>query len=118
MSIRLCIGAMLLGSALQAAELRDPMQPPQATVRARQARAAGPVLSAVMISGPRRGAIINGEFVRSGGSVGGCTVVAVLDDGVRCQHAGRLLELHLPKSTTTFKKPATALARTASGVSP
>jgi hypothetical protein len=118
MSIRFCIGAVLLGSALQAAELRDPMQPPQAAVHGQPLRAAGPLLSAVLISGTRRGAIINGEFVRSGGSVGGCTVIAVLDDGVRCQHAGRVLELHLPKSSPTFKKPATVPARTASGVSP
>jgi hypothetical protein len=106
----------LLAALAAAGEPRDPTRPPHAASRARAEPA--PVLSAVLSSGPRRGAVFNGEFVRSGGSVDGYTIEAVLADGVRYRHAGRTGELHLPQTLTMIKKPATEPARATSGANP
>ena len=99
-----------------AGELRDPTRPPLAFVAGRHE--AAPVLSAVMSTGRWRGAIFNGEFVRSGGSVDGYTIEAVLVDGVRYRHAGRTTELHLPQALNMIKKPASLPARATSGANP
>jgi hypothetical protein len=114
----LCCALMLvsLGSLAVAGELRDPTRPPFALAAGR--REAAPVLSAVMSSGPWRGAIFNGEFVRSGGSIDGYTIEAVLVDGVRYRHAGRTTELHLPQTLNMIKKPATSPVRPMSGATP
>jgi hypothetical protein len=109
--------ALLLAPPAMAGELRDPTQPP-ARVGAATPHEPAPILTAVLKSGYKRGAIFNGQFVRSGGSVGSYTIIAVLDDGVRYQHAGRVLELRLPQAATTFKKPATDPARSVAGVEP
>jgi hypothetical protein len=109
--------ALLLAPPAMAADLRDPTQPP-ATVSTATRREPAPILSAVLKSGYKRGAIFNGQFVRSGGSVGNYTIIAVLDDGVRYRYAGRELELRLPPPASTFKKPATGPARGPAGVEP
>ena len=100
----LCCAALLTAPAA-AGEPRDPTRPPHAAAGMR--REPAPVLSAVLSSGPWRGAIFNGEFVRSGGSVDGYTIELVLADGVRYSHAGRTEELRLPQTLTMIKKPAT-----------
>lgn len=111
-----CLGAL---APLAAAEkLRDPTRPPQAMATAGVRREPAPVLSAVLTSGGRRGAIFNGEFVRSGGSVGPYLIEAVLEDGVRYRYAGHSQELHLPHALTMIKKPTAYPARAASGVNP
>lgn len=111
-----CIGAL---APLAAAEqLRDPTRPPQAVAAAGARRELAPVLSAVLASGGKRGAILNGEFVRSGGSVGPYLVEEVLEDGVRYRYAGRSQELHLPHALTMIKKPTAYPAPAASGVNP
>jgi hypothetical protein len=116
-----CCAALLAALAWLAApagagELRDPTRPPLAFAAGR--RESAPVLSAVMSTGRWRGAIFNGEFVRSGGSVDGYTIEAVLVDGVRYRHAGRTTELHLPQTLNMIKKPATGPARATSGANP
>jgi len=113
-AVLLCGAALLCGTALRATpaaagELRDPTRPPLALAGARHESV--PVLSAVITSGPVRGAIVNGEFVRAGASVDGYTIEEVLADGVRYSHAGHTGELHLPQTLTLIKKPATGPAR-------
>jgi hypothetical protein len=108
--------AVLLAPLAPAGASRDPTRPPFAPVAAR--REPPPVLSAVLSSGSRRGAILNGRFVRSGGSVDGYSIEAVLADGVRYRHAGRTGELRLPQTLTMIKKPASGPARATSGANP
>lgn len=108
--------AVLLAPLAAAGELRDPTRPPFTMAAGR--REPAPVLSAVMSSGGWRGAIFNGEFVRSGGSIDGYTIEAVLADGVRYRHAGRTTELHLAQNLNMIKKPATGPARATNGAEP
>ncbi len=110
-----CCASMLASMAV-AGEMRDPTRPPSAAAAGR--REPAPVLSAVMSSGGWRGAIFNGEFVRSGGSIDGYTIEAVLLDCVRYRHAGRTTELHLPPTLNMIKKPATGPVRPMSGATP
>jgi len=111
-------GALLWAPLLSANETRDPTRPPKASHAPLRQRDAAPVLSAIFVSGGMRAAIFNGQFVRSGGSVGGYLIETVLDDGVRYRHAGLVQELHLPAGLPNIKKPAADLARTSSGVEP
>ncbi len=76
------------------------------------------MLSAVLSSGFKRGAIINGEFVRSGGSIGPYLIEEVFEDGVRYRYAGHSHELHLPRVLTMIKKPTAYPAQAPSGVNP
>ncbi len=110
-----CLGA--LAPLAAAGKLRDPTRPPQA-VAAGAPRDPAPVLSAVLTSGGKRGAIFNGEFVRSGDSVGPYLIEEVLEDGVRYRYAGRAQELRLPHALAMIKKPTVYPARAVSGVNP
>jgi hypothetical protein len=97
-----------LTPALPAAadEARDPMRPPRPAPSA-AAAAAPPVLTAIIGTAGDRIAIVNGELVRSGGSVGGCFIEQVFEDGVRYRRAGVTHDLYLPHMAA-FKKPSTA----------
>jgi hypothetical protein len=110
--------ALVAAAPASADGLRDPTRPPQATQGAARPHEAAPVLSAIFVSAGLRSAIFNGQFVRSGGSVGSYAIEAVLEDGVRYRHAGRVQELHLPQTLSSIKKPATDVARISSGVHP
>ena len=111
-----CMSA--LTPPVSADNLRDPTRPPQAMTGSGARRQSVPVLSAVLSTGFKRGAILNGEFVRSGGSVGPYLIEAVFEDGVRYRYAGHSQELHLPHALTMIKKPTAYPAREASGVNP
>ena len=111
-----CLGALAPLAAAQ--KLRDPTRPPQAVAATGARRERAPVLSAVLTSGGSRGAIFNGEFVRSGTRVGPYLIEEVLEDGVRYQFEGHSQELHLPPALTMIKKPTVYPARAASGVNP
>jgi len=98
--------AALSGGAARANPLPDPMRPPLLA----HARAAAPeplpVLSGIVTVDGRRSAIVDGRLVHAGSPVGGCTVEAVLIDGVRLRTPHGPRELHLPTPTTLVKKPA------------
>jgi len=111
----LWIGVLTLGTA-NAEGLRDPTRPPLLEHHAAAPQALAPTLSAVLNFNGERSAIFNGHLVRSGSAVGGYTILAVLDDGVRYRHAGQSQELHMPHPTSSLKKPAVDVLRASSGV--
>lgn len=112
----LWIGVLTLAWTANAEELRDPMRPPAPQRAGAAPRESAPILSAVMNFSGERSAIFNGHLVRSGSTVGGYTIVAVLEDGVRYRHAGSSQELHMAHPISPFKKPAAAVLRASSGV--
>ena len=113
-----CIGVLAPPATATAEQLRDPTRPPRAMAAGGARREPAPVLSAVLSSGGKRGAIFNGEFVRNGSTVGPYLIEEVLEDGVRYRYAGHSQELHLPPVLNMIKKPTAYPARAASGVNP
>ena len=116
----LWIGVLSLAWSANADELRDPMRPPTSQHHAaaphETALEMAPTLSAVLNFNGERSAIFNGHLVRSGSSVGGYTIEAVLEDGVRYRHAGLLRELHMTHPPSSLKTPAVDVLRASSGV--
>ena len=113
-------GALGLAWTANADELRDPTRPPTLQRRAaapHETAEIAPTLSAVMNFNGERSAIFNGHLVRSGSSVvGGYTIEAVLEDGVRYLHAGLHRELHITHPASPLKTPAVDVLRASSGV--
>lgn len=110
-----CICALALPAL--AGEMRDPTRPPLRS-SAGAHREPTPVLSAVYSGGNRGGAIVNGEYVRAGGTIGPFRIDAVLADGVRYRYEGHLQELHLPRTLDMIKKPTVYPGPATSGVKP
>ncbi|HVY07057.1 MAG TPA: MSHA biogenesis protein MshK [Burkholderiales bacterium] len=77
------VAAVGIASSAQAQALRDPTRPPASSARAAgKVEPSGWTLQSVLISPERRYAIINGEVVAIGGSVGGAVLVAVAPERV------------------------------------
>jgi hypothetical protein len=112
----LWIGVLTLTWTANADGLRDPTRPPLSERHAAVFHESAPTLSAVLNFNGERSAIFNGHLVHSGSAVGGYTILAVLEDGVRYRHAGQSLELHMPHPTSSIKKPAVDVLRASSGV--
>jgi hypothetical protein len=113
----LWIGVLTLTGTANAEELHDPTRPPLAERHVAAAlQESAPTLSAVLNFNGARSAIFNGHLVHSGSAVGGYTILAVLEDGVRYRHAGQSQELHMPHPTSSIKKPAVDVLRASSGV--
>jgi hypothetical protein len=110
-----CICA--LATPALAGGMRDPTRPPQRASDGARAEPT-PVLSAVYSGGSRRGAIVNGEYVRAGSTVGPFLIEEVLADGVRYRYEGHAQELHLPRSLDMIKKPTVYRGPATSGVNP
>ena len=110
----LVLGYVVLDTG-SAAELRDPMRPPQRAVAQRGVTVGAPVVSAVFIGATHRAAIVNGRLVHEGDRIGAYTIVTLLDDGIRYQSRGVLSEQHLLAADLHFKKPATSAVRLANG---
>lgn len=108
----LVLAGTVLGSG--AAEMRDPMRPPQRAVARSGAVAGLPVVSAVFIGARHRAAIVNGRLVHVGDRLGAYTIVALLDDGIRYQNGGVVREQRLVASDLHVKKPA-SVARLVNG---
>ena len=113
----ICCCICALAAPAPAGDLRDPTRPPLLS-SAGAVREPVPALSAVISSDTQRGAIVNGEFVRSGTRVGPFLIEEVLADGVRYRYAGRSQELHLPHAVSTIRKPTAYPAPAPSGVKP
>jgi hypothetical protein len=96
--------------------MRDPMRPPLSETRKVSSQEAPPVLTAVLNFNGERKAIVNGQLVRAGSSLGAYTIEAVLEDGVRYRHAGVTQVLRMAHTVPTLKQPAAAVARAPSGV--
>jgi len=113
----LWIGVLTLTWTANADGLRDPTRPPLVERHAAAApQESAPILSAVLNFNGERSAIFNGHLVHSGSAVGGYTILAILEDGVRYRHAGQSQELHMPHPTSSLKKPAVDVLRASSGV--
>ena len=112
----LWIGVLTLTWTANAEGLHDPMRPPLAEHHSAVSHESVPTLSAVLNFNGERSAIFNGHLVHSGSAVGGYTILAVLEDGVRYRHAGQSQELHMPHPTSSIKKPAVDVLRASSGV--
>jgi hypothetical protein len=112
----LWIGVLALTWTANAEGLRDPTRPPLGEHHAAVFHESAPTLSAVLNFNGERSAIFNGHLVYSGSEIGGYTIIAVLEDGVRYRHAGQSQELHMPHPTSSIKKPAVDVLRASSGV--
>jgi hypothetical protein len=112
----LWIGVLTLAWSANAEDLHDPTRPPFAERHAAAPHESAPTLSAVLNFNGERSAIFNGHLVRKGSAVGGYTIDAVLQDGVRYRHAGLRQELHMSHPASSFKKPAVDVLRASSGV--
>ena len=106
-----------------AAELRDPMRPPQTSSRHRShgiARPAIPELSAVITRNDggtvTRKAILDGRWVRPGAQVAGGIVQSISSDGVRWVRRGKVHELRLTNASPSFKKVTADPPRAGNGV--
>lgn len=67
-------------------------------------------LSAVIVAGQRRVAVINGRSVALGASIAGARLLAVEADGVTMEHENRRIRLKLPPA-----EGKTVMAKTPSG---
>jgi hypothetical protein len=112
----LLIGVLTLAWTANADGVRDPTRPPLPERHAAAPHEPAPTLSAVLNFNGERSAIFNGHLVRRGSAVGGYTIDAVLEDGVRYRHAGLSQELHMSHPVSSFKKPAVDALRASSGV--
>jgi hypothetical protein len=112
----LWIGVLTLTWTANAEDLHDPTRPPLLEHHAAAPLESAPTLSAVLNFNGERSAIFNGHLVHGGSVVGGYTILAVLEDGVRYRHAGQSQELHMPHPTSSIKKPAVDVLRASSGV--
>lgn len=98
--------------------LSDPMRPPQTTVAAAPAAgaaeggAASSQLQAILISGGRKLAVIDGATVALGGRVGDATVVRITETEVRLRRGDQveLLKLHPAVEKTPIRKKPVAQA--------
>jgi len=113
--IACCIGA--LATPALAGGMRDPTRPPLRASTGVQAEPT-PVLSAVYSASSRRGAIVNGEYVHAGSTVGPFQIEEVLADGVRYRYEGHSQELHLPRTLDMIRKPTVYRGTATSGVNP
>ena len=92
--------AAALPALAQTAGLTDPTRPPNASTiaassGASDAAAAGPRLQSVLLSPDRKLAIIDGETVALGGSVGGATLVQISETGVTLKRGAQVTRLEL-----------------------
>lgn len=88
---------LVAASAAHGQALRDPTRPPGPGARTATGKAeqSGYNLQSVLISPERRYAIINGEIVPIGGSVGGAELVAVAPERVTLRTRDGLREVPL-----------------------
>jgi MSHA biogenesis protein MshK len=109
-----------IACAAQAQALSDPMRPPQAPVARKSEAPAAPgataaegsagasQLQAILISGGRKLAVIDGVTVALGGRVGDATVVRITETEVRLRRGEQVerLKLHpAVEKTPVRKKP-------------
>jgi hypothetical protein len=116
MKALLWIGVLSLTWTANAEGVRDPTRPPLPERHAAAAHEPAPTLSAVLNFNGERSAIFNGHLVRRGSTVGGYTIDAVLEDGVRYRHAGLSQELHMSHPASLIKRPAVDALQASSGV--
>ncbi len=87
----LLMAALLIASAgiVSAEELRDPTRPHTHSIERTVEGAPNFAVNAIFVSSDRRLAIVNGERVRIGDSVGGATVVDIQKEQVTLSVSGK-----------------------------
>lgn len=94
--IAVLFAAGVLGAPVLSEELRDPTKPPQQRSTQQEAAAVTQYsLESILFSDSRRIAVINGESVATGGTVGGAVVKRIARDRVLLEINGNTRTLVL-----------------------
>ncbi|MDH5534224.1 MAG: MSHA biogenesis protein MshK [Betaproteobacteria bacterium] len=91
LAVWLAAAIALMPAAAGAQGLNDPTRPPAGMLGSDSAAlgtSSAPVLQSVIISPAGKAAIINGEMVRLGGTIGGARLVSVLESEVVLKEGG------------------------------
>jgi MSHA biogenesis protein MshK len=97
---------LAIGAAAQADTLQDPTRPATLKIVAQAADAGALQLEAIMDSGARRVAIVNGKVVRAGDRVGTAVIEAIDGDSIRYTRNGRSETARLAKDTLRVRQSA------------
>lgn len=97
---------LAMGAAAQAQALRDPTRPVTARETTQSVEVAGLQLEAVMGSGVRRLAIVNGKIVRAGDRVGGALIQEIGSDSIRYTRNGRSQIARIAKDSLRVRESA------------
>jgi MSHA biogenesis protein MshK len=105
---------LAMGAAVQAQTLRDPTRPVTARESTQSVAVASLQLEAVMGSGARRLAIVNGKIVRAGDRVGGALIQEIGSDSIRYTRNGRSETVRIAKDSLRVRESA-GLAKNEAG---
>lgn len=98
---------LALGAAAQAETLQDPTRPATVKTIKQGVTAARLQLEAVMDSGVRRIAIVNGKVVRTGDRIAGAMIEEIRDDSIRYTRQGKSEIARLTKSAARVRESVT-----------
>lgn len=102
---------LAIGAGAQAQALRDPTRPVTAREVAQPVAAEALRVEAIMDSGARRIAIVNGTVVRTGDRVGTAVIEEIGSDWVRYTRNGRAQTARLPKDSMRVRRSTANLAK-------
>lgn len=97
---------LAIGATAHAETLRDPTRPVTAPAAKQSVAVAGLQLEAIMGSGARRLAIVNGKIVRTGDHVGGALIQEIGGDSIRYTRNGRSETARIAKDSLRVRESA------------
>ena len=97
---------LAIGATVHAETLRDPTRPATARAVTQSAEVASVRLEAIMGSGTRRLAIVNGKIVRTGDRVGGALIQEIGSDSIRYTRNGRSETARIAKDSMRVRESA------------
>lgn len=97
---------LALGAVVQAETLQDPTRPATVKEVAQSVQPGALQLEAVMDSGARRIAIVNGKVVREGDRVGAAVIEAIGSDSIRYMRNGRSETARIAKNSLRVRQSA------------
>lgn len=97
---------LAIGAGVHAETLRDPTRPVTARAVTQSVEVAGLQLEAIMGSGPRRLAIVNGKIVRAGDHVGGALIQDIGSDSIRYTRNGRSETVRIARDNLRVRESA------------
>lgn len=97
---------LALGATVHAETLRDPTRPVTARAVTQSVQIASLQLEAIMGSGARRLAIVNGKLVRSGDRVGDALIEEIGIDSIRYTRKGRSETVRIAKDNLRVRESA------------
>ena len=101
---------LAIGATVHAETLRDPTRPATARAVTQSVEVASLRLEAIMGSGARRLAIVNGKIVRTGDHVGGALIQEIDSDSIRYTRNGRSETARIAKASLRVRE-STGLAK-------